>query len=495
MMKIELIQLLKSLSGPEKRNFKLYCKKQEGKKDYLHLFEIINKAPLGSELDFIEKEFKSKFPNKSLENTANYLFKLTTDSLVQIRVSHDKWFQQYQSLMRSKILFERSLSHEGYKEIKKAQKISKDLQDNLLQYHTCRLELNYWTQNNFTGLDEEELIHSQMKAKHNLRMLYQIQEQSSLFELLKYRLIFSGRSLSDEDKVKLNDLVLSELSLSTRGSKTNFESEKLHLLFQSFFFITIGDYKSSLKSFNELNNLFELNEASWNSPPYDYLSALEGILDSLRTISYFDEMAYFITKIESLTDKEYPEYFQIIAQQLSYIFKLNVLINKGENQDAIKLIGTIPNELLQKANLVDYEKLSELLFYVGLAYFRIKNYTKANKYISVLLSLGKVNNNSTIVKASRLLHILIHYELNDMSYLNYEIRSYKRTFSKSKPLMIEALIIKLVNLDPKRKSRPRNQQDWNKIESLTEGIRGDKYEKQVLKYFDFIVWVKEKYTF
>jgi hypothetical protein len=289
--------------------------------------------------------------------------------------------------------------------------------------------------------------------------------------------------------------MLSELSLSIRGSKTNFESEKLHLLFQSFFFITIGDYKSSLKSFNELNSLFEKNEPSWNFPPYDYLSTLEGILDSLRTIEYYDEMNYFLNKIEKLTDKKYPEYFQTIARQVSFIFKLNVLVNKGEYKDAIVLIRTIPYELLQKANLVDYDKLSELLFYTGLVYFRNKEFQKANKYISILLSLGKVNNNSTIYKASRLLHIIIHYELKNMNYLDYEIRSYKRTFNKRKELMIEALIIKIIKLDPKRKSKPRNQNDWKKVSKAIEEININKYEKQVLKYFDYTIWVKEKYTF
>lgn len=119
--------------------------------------------------------------------------------------------------------------------------------------------------------------------------------------------------------MKLNDLLISELSLITRGSQHNFESQKLHLLFQSFFFVNISDYKSSLKSFYDLNNLFESNESVWNFPPYDYLSTLEGILDNLRTIKYFNEMEYYINKIDILTEKKYPENFQIIARQTIYI--------------------------------------------------------------------------------------------------------------------------------------------------------------------------------
>ena len=51
-----------------------------------------------------------------------------------------------------------------------------------------------------------------------------------------------------------------------------------------------------MKTFYELNKLFEQNIDLWSSPPADYLSSLEGILDSLRAIKRYDEMPFFIEK-------------------------------------------------------------------------------------------------------------------------------------------------------------------------------------------------------
>jgi hypothetical protein len=493
MVKPELIRLVKSLSGSEKRYFKLFCKKQSGSKDYLELFDMINQQSTATDPKSIEIRFKGKCPGKSYENTAQYLFKLIPDALIQMGAVNDKWLQQHLGLMRSKILFERSIVQEGYKELKKVQNLAREIQDNSIQYLSFRQELNFLSERGFAQMSEQDLVETQMKAKNILRNLHQIQEHSSLFELLRYRLIHSGRSLSNKDKMELNDLLISELSLATRGSRHNFETQKMHLLFQSFFLIHIGDYKSSLKSFTELNHLFERNEDIWNFPPYEYLYTLEGILDNLRTIKYYEEMEFYINKIEKLLGQKYPEYFQAIARQTIYIYQLNVLINKNEPSKAIQLSKSIPAALLKNESLVDYEKHTELLFYIGLAFFCTEDFQKANKHMSRITAIGKVKGNSSVYKASWLMHILVHYELDNLSYLDYEIRAYKRTFKKAgKALKIERLVFKLIKYDPKRKNKFKNLNVWNKIEKDMTEINQSNYEKQVLKYYDFSSWIKNK---
>src|SRR5690606_5449550 len=144
----------------------------------------------------------------------------------------------------------------------------------------------------FNNLSEQELVDKQMKAKNTLQTLRKIHEHYSLFELLSFRLRYPISK--GESSTKLNDLILSELSLITRGSQHQFESKKLHLLFQSFYFMHTNENRSALKIFKELNELIESNETLWDYPPYDYLSALDGILDNLRSIQQYKEMDYFI---------------------------------------------------------------------------------------------------------------------------------------------------------------------------------------------------------
>jgi len=495
MVQTELLQLIRSLSSAEKRNFKLLCKKQIGDKDYLQLFNLINEADKDVELKSIKINFNKKFPTKSFENTAQYLFKTITDSLIQVRIINDKWFQQHYNIMGAKILLERSLVKEGFKELKKAQKTSLLLQDNFTHYQACRYELDFLTNHDFIGVNEQALIDKQMKAKRALRITLQTHEHNSLFETLRHRFINSGVSISDGDKEKLNDLVLGELSLSDRGSSYNFESQKLHLLFQSFFFINIGDYKSSLNSFTELNALFEKHSDIWNYPPYDYLSTLEGILDNLRTIKYYQEMYYFIDKLKKLVNKNYPGNFEIIVNQMIITNELCVLVNTGKTKKAIEQIKTLPSSMFKVHQLINYEIINELYFYIGLALYKNNEFKNANKYIGDILFLEKTNFNSSVFKASRLLHIIVHYQLGNNSYLDYTIRSYKRAFKKvGKELKIETLLLNVVTLDPKRRSKAQNANSLKKAKVEISKIESSNYEKQILKYFDFCIWIKEQFN-
>src|SRR5690606_39227304 len=315
------------------------------------------------------------------------------------------------------------------KEIKKAKQLADELQDRLVQFQCHRLGLNYLSESGFGTMEEKDLVELQTKAKNNLRQLHLLQEHSSLYELLRFRFTRSGRSFSQADTERLNDLLISELSLITRGNQVNFESQKNHLLFQSFFLIHTGQFKSSLKSFSELNKLFEDNKALWSFPPYDYLSTLEGILDNLRTIGYLDEMGIYIRKIESLLDQKYPNYFQTLASQTIHIYKLHLLLNTSRCNQAFQLIKATPLALINNGSGVDFEKRTELMFYIGLTHFYNGDFQKAHKQMGKITVVGKVNERSGAFKVAWLTHLLIHYELDNITFLEYETRSYKRAFS------------------------------------------------------------------
>lgn len=135
--------------------------------------------------------------------------------------------------------------------------------------------------------------------------------------------------------------------------------------------------------------------------------------------------------------------------------------------------------------MVNDEKQNELLFYIALAYFMTNNYKKARKYINEIVLVKKANSLSLIFRATRILSIIMRYEDKEFDYLNYEIRSYKRSFKGThKPLQTELLIFKLIKQHPDFNAANRNQQLWRTIHPVIEAIQKDKFELQLLKYFD-----------
>ena len=493
MSRTTLIRLIDSMSKEEKRKFKLSSKKQAGKKDYLDLFNIIDKS---SHIDalLLKEKFKKLHPNGSLDNTARYLLNMVADALVQTRIKEDDSFHLHYGFLRVKLLQERSLEEEGYKELKKMKILAVKSQNHLLQYIIYRYEMDYVFRLNFSAFTENDLIETQMKARNLLKNIRNTHEHYCMYELLKYRLVHSGKTLSEEDKKKLNDLILNEISVVAEKANKNFESQKLHLLFQSFFFTDIGDYKSALKIFYVLNKLFEQNKNVWDFPPLDYFSSLDGILDSLRAIGYHEEMDFYIKKMEQLDSIAYPEFFRFLVRKTIMAYQLTILTSNKQFEMAVEVLDNSDPSLLASYSMVDDEKQNELLFYIGLSHFGVGNFKKAQKYINEILLIRKINYQSLVYKAARILSILIHYESNELEYLDYEIRSYKRAAqSKMKLLKTEVIIFKTVKLHPDKNIARKNEILLKKLLPTIKAIEKNKYEMQLGKYFDFIGWVKNKF--
>jgi len=493
MLTFELEKLILSLSAAEKKHFQLYCAKLKGPKDYLLLYELALEHPNGNGKSW-ERQFRETYPSKSFENTASYLYKVLTDVLVQIRIEQDTWYAQHHYLMKARLCFERSMPNRAHKALKKAFRLASESQNHAVAYQASRMELTALSDVGFPMTSEQELVDKQMKAKHTLQSLRQLHEHYSLYELLSHRLTKGALAVNGKSDKKINDLILSELSLTTRGSQQEFEPQKLHLLFQSFFFIHTGEYRSALRIFNELNRLIESNESMWDYPPYDYLSALDGILDSLRSIGYYQEMAPFIDKAASLSTRPYPDHFSNLAKLTVKVYRLNMHLGTGDVSGAMRLLDGREGEHDAISPIEGHEKQLEYDYFEGLTYFHSQQWNRANKCINRLLATERQYTQLSVFRAARLLHILIGYEQDDLEYLDYEIRSYKRAFGKfGKSYKTEKLVFNTIASDPKRRGNAWKEVTRKKIAAKQSTIQTEKREMQLLKYFDFTGWVMEKH--
>jgi hypothetical protein len=482
-----LIKLVNSLSSPEKRYFKLYSHFQGGNKEYLLLFELLDQKK-NLDIPALKKAFQEKAPRKSWDNTCTYLGSVLLDSLVRTKKEKDVFFDLLHQIQEVRVLKERSLDEEAFKRIKKIRQRASMLQQHWIEYYCCRFELNYYADNNFPELTDESLIKLQMKGKEVLRNLNSIHDHYSLYELLKFRLIHAGKIVSEEGKKKLNDLMLSEMVLVS-GKAKSFSTQKLHLLFQSFFFTDIGDYHSAVKSFDKLNELLEKNQSFLDNPPLDYLSALTGIVDSLRMLNNDSEVSYYLDKINSLDQAYFPEFFRYLVRKTFCIQQIVTLLHSEKQDEALTYVRDIPKDIFDNYSMIDEEKQSELYFYCSLVYFKNGNWQKAHLFIREIMNRLKLPEQLLVSKAIRLLNIVIYYEKNEMLHLEYEIRSYKRYFAQIKLLKTEKILFKVLTSSTANKRLRLMNNERRKILNELELIIKDRYEQQLLKYFDFAKWV------
>ena len=485
-----LIKLVLSLSKSEKRAFKLSTNKQKGTKIYLQLFDLIDKGNY-LDCDQLAADFKINFPGFSLETTHRYCRQLILDSLININVNKGEYFKLLYGLMQVQILKERNLVDEAFRTVEHLEKSSLTNVDLSLRYLLKREKLHLLSDAGFESISEEELVEYQFNSLEILRELRNTHEHNSLYESLKFRYI----NQANFNSKKVDDLVLSELSIVNARVKHNFESQKVHLLFQSFFFMHTGHYKSALKTFYDLNGLFETHLHKLKHPPFDYFSMLDGILDSLRSMKTNTEMGYFLDKLKQLNNEKYPDHFKFLVRKTIVIYQLHLLIQNKEYDLAKKFIQELNKETITEYSMVDSEKQNELYFYIALLWFNREDYKKAMKFINKVVLIKKSKKLNLIFRVCKLLSIILRYEEKDFDYLDYDIRAYKRSFDANQKMsLVEKLIIHTVQLKPFLNTTVKNSMTWEKkFLPIIKQINNDNNEISILKYYPFVEWSRSKF--
>jgi hypothetical protein len=482
-----LIFLINSLSKSEKKVFSSYRKDT----DYKVLFDIIEKEKNIS-LPELKTKFEEQRKTANFNATVSYLYEVLLNELLVLRGKRDSHYSLFTGALKTRILFEKNLYEEAFDMLDTIKKEAFRLENFYALQYASRLELEYLLFLNFPDISEKELQDKHFKMNEVSTSLRKINEHYSLYELLKYRIIHKGNIRSRKQKDSFNDFVISEMSIMASSNTDSFESKKLHQLFQTDYLIGVGDYKSALRSCYELNKLFETNKHLWANPPYYYLSVLENILDSFRSIRSYDQIPYFTQQLKNIRHPSVE--FQTNVNCLIFLYELFPLLDKGNFEASEQLMEQYRGNVLEKKDELSLIRQIELSLYIALIHIGLLDFKAARKTLSNLIIRGKSFYSFPLYRTIRMVNLIIQYETGNSEVIRVESRSLKRELSKSrKAYRMEHLMLKFLN-NPRVRSPKRKEKLWLKIEPELMDIRNDVYENQLLKLFDFTAWIESKIT-
>ena len=270
----------------------------------------------------------------------------------------------------------------------------------------------------------------------------------------------------------------------------SFEISKLHQLFQSNYLISVGDYKSALNSYIELNNLFEANKHLWDDPPVYYMHTLEGVLESLRGIRNYDGMSYFINQLKAINCQSVS--FRINLTCIIYLYELFPFLDQGDFVSSLTLMDKYKDSLYDKLFALNRSRQAELCLYTALIYFGNSEYHLAHKFLNQIILRGKNYYYLPVYRTIRLVNLMILYKLGDFDLIKYEIRSMKRDLpDTAKDYKIERFLFKFLSRQLPTMLLKRQQLLEKTLVELAE-INQDVFEKQILRIFDFTAWVESQ---
>ncbi|MDR1984055.1 MAG: hypothetical protein LBQ28_04435 [Prevotellaceae bacterium] len=487
-----LMILTESLSKSEKRYFRLFSNIQTGDKKYVYLFDLIEAK---NSVNTVHAQFCEKYNSASFNMAAKHLYNTIMDCLIYLHRKQDIQTKIFALISEADILYERALFDDAMEALKKAKKMAAMYEMDSLILLLRRTELKYLNSTNFKNITERQLISKQMKIVEEMKYLRSANLHSQLYDILKHRLFYKGYARSEKQKDSLNDLILSELNVVANNSYKGFETQKLHLLFQSTYYLDSGNYKMAIRFYQTLIDLFEENKHMILNPPIYYLQAITGILNSLKIASQYKEMPFFINKLKKIEHGDYAVDFILNIRSLIFSYEFTCLFNTGNFTAAANLISKYDESLLKNMPLLRLDTQLDLLINLTILDLALGNIKSARKQMKNIMSSGKLFYALPAYRYARLINLVLQAETENYDFFENEIKSIKRSIRYEKHSYItEKLLFKFIQNHYLLNDRKMREKLHRQLEKEIIKIKQNKYERQILAIFDFISWMQSKLT-
>ena len=494
----ELFQLIQSLSKSEKRHFKLFASRHVigEENDYIRLFEAINRQEEYDEPKII-KLFSQRPFVKQFSNKKNYLFQIITNALRDYH-AHSSINVEIQNLLHEvEILYNKALYQSAKKALLKAKKLA-----SASQHYSIMPEIFWWEKKllaatfyfdssanpiSVDGNSLEEQLSVLKKIEHNEKY-WNI--KSLVFPFLRTRGLKTSNLKNIEAIIK---------KLPEDPSTDNYSIETIIHIYQvySHYYRLKGDREKLYKNTKKLVELIEKNSVDIVSQHIDlYMSSLHNLLLGQRLVGEYEEFFSTLKKLKAIEQNSKAGKYTHIRQKIfsSSYLELWVYIDIGEFDKGRKIAEDIEKQL----DLYDkYLTLQQKLFFhylISYFYFGLNQYSKALLWLNKILNDSHTNIREDIHSYSRILNLLIHFEMGNDDLLSYITKStYRFLYKKERLFQFEDVILNFIRLKmPKVNSKDELIEKFKELKKELIKISEDPFEKQTLDFFDFISWLESK---
>lgn len=465
-------RLVNTLTKAEKRYFRLYSSMQQGNKDYVNLFDLLDKHSFSGPAA-AKAAFQQQYAGSSYDVSGKYLYKVLLDCLLHMRLQREPLVA---GVLKAEILVERSLYEDALKQLQKTTEQADMRAQWILSLWGRQQEMQLMQLLNFPEITESELKEKQVALFTTTQQLARCHEQQALYEQLRYQWLYSGPARSVAERQALDELAAREALVNA--------DPKIHLLFQAHYFLLSGEYTTALQYFYESAPLYEA--------PADQLLVIEGILYSLRAARRYKELLVFLDKVVRF--KATSSYFGVMISRLLFIYSPALYIDGGEFHKALARHQEVFPDLQPHLHLLTLMQRAEIYLSRALVYLGDGDINNAHNMLDQVLQQSSLYSPLPLYRTFRLVHLLIQYELGNYEYIRYETRAFRRYLrpDNKRAFLLERTMIKFLSAGELPPVMAQRTALWKKLQGVFQQIRQDPYEKHQLQWFDFAAWTESR---
>lgn len=487
-----LFQLVKSLEKSEKRNFKLYVKRNTATDDLkiIQLFDALDKM---SEYDEKQLLKKAKGVTKQqLSNIKANLYKQILSSLRLIKEEDNIDIRLHEQMDYARILYNKGLYLQSLKVLERLKETAKAYQQlTFLQqalFFEKKIETLFITRSMQDRADklaaESDAVNAQLSLVNQL---------SNLSLQLYSWYIKNGHARNEKDSKSIRSFYEEQLPAGAAKATGFYEQLYLYQCHVWYAFIR-QDFLLYYRYAQKWVDLFTLYPGLLKVETASYIKGMHNLMGAHFNLMNQDKLAQRIKQFENFTKQKHLEENEnnrILAYQYLYAARINLYFLQGTFTKGLRMVPFLEAMLKEYGLYLDTHRVLVFYYKIACLYFGSGDNEKAIDYLNRIIN-QKGDLRTDLQCYARLLHLIAHYELGNFDLLEYLIKSVYRYMARMESLSkVEEEMFAFLRRSFSVGAKALTP-EFEKLVTKLKKYEGNPLESRAFVYLDVISWLESK---
>ncbi|MBL7698917.1 MAG: hypothetical protein JNK79_12190 [Chitinophagaceae bacterium] len=486
-----LFQLIKSLEKAEKRNFKLYIKRNTGGEDLkiVQLFDALDKMQEYDENQLLKNKSLRK---QQLSNIKSHLYREILASLRILKDTDNIDLQLHEQMSHARILYNKGLYVQALRMLDRMKELART--NNQFSYlmqalfFEKKIESLHITR---SMQDRAEVL--TRESEQTNQTLVRINRLSNLSLQLYSWYIRNGHARNAEEFAAITKFFDDHLPKNANLVKGFYE--RLYL-YQSYCWYTFirQDWLRYYRYTAKWVGLFKSEPQMIQVETASYIKGVHNLLNAHFGLRNYEKFYDVLQEFESFTQSEIVQQTENNRVQ-SFVYLHIALINKhflqGTFKEGLELVEYISEKLSEYSLYLDRHRVLVFHYKIASLYFGSGDPATAIDHLNKIIN-WKVDLRTDLQCYSRLLHLISHYELGNYQLVEYLARSVYRFMAKMEHLSIVEKDILDFLRDSFRIKPSELKNEFRKLLVKLKEQEDNPLETRAFSYLDIISWLESK---
>lgn len=487
-----LFQLIKSLEKSEKRNFKLFVKRNTASDDLkiIQLFDALDKMNEYDEVVLLRKN--KTIRKQQLSNMKAHLYRQLLASLRIIRDEENIDIRLHELMDYARILYNKGL----YLQTLKALKQFKDLarEHNQLSYlqqalfFEKKIEALYITRSM-----QDRADHLSQEADAVTESLLLVNRLSNLSLQLYSWYIQHGHARNEKDMRSIQVFFQSHLPANARQAAGFYERLYVIQSYCWYAFIRL-DFLQYYRYSQKWVDLFDEYPEMLPVETATYIKGMHNLMGAHFDLLNHEKLAKDIRRFEQFAKSKLVvqnDNNRILTYQYLYTARINLYFLQGTFEKGLKMVPFLESMLQEYGIYLDTHRVLVFYYKIACLYFGSGDNEKAIDYLNRIIN-QKADLRTDLQCYSRLLHLIAHYELGNFDLLEYLIKSVYRYMAKMENLSkVEEEMFAFLRRSFHVGAHALTP-EFEKLLNKLRKYEGNPLEARAFAYLDVISWLESK---